>query len=218
MKCPRCSVTIHAEETHTAVNWDHEATGFYISSVRCPACKKYSLFLQEIDNQGRDNSGFFNKRLIEPRGGARDPVPPEVPAAIAVDYVEACNVLPISPKASAALARRSLQAILHQENYKAKNLALEIDLLLNETNSAKAIPGALRETIDGIRNFGNFSAHPISDLTSLQIIDVEPHEAEWCLEILEEMFQHFYVRPAESKKRKDSLNAKLAAGGKPAAK
>jgi hypothetical protein len=72
--------------------------------------------------------------------------------------------------------------------------------------------------VDGIRNFGNFSAHPVTDATTLQIIDVEPHEAEWCLEIVEECFQHFYVRPALAKARKDALNAKLLAAKKPPAK
>ena len=108
--------------------------------------------------------------------------------------------------------------MLRQQGYKARDLATEITLVLDEADPSKSVPISLRETIDGIRNFGNFSAHPITDITSLQIIDVEPEEAEWCLEILEEMFQHYYVRPAETKKRRDALNAKLAAAGKPPAK
>lgn len=90
--------------------------------------------------------------------------------------------------------------------------------LLKEADPQKAIPGALRDTIDAIRNFGNFGAHPMTDVTSLQVIDVEPEEAEWCLEILEAMFEHFYVAPAAAKARKDALNAKLKAVGKPPAK
>jgi hypothetical protein len=73
-------------------------------------------------------------------------------------------------------------------------------------------------TVDVIRNFGNFSAHPVTDITTLQIIDVEPEEAEWCLETVEEMFQHFYVRPEQAKARKAALDVKLAAAGKPASK
>jgi len=69
-------------------------------------------------------------------------------------------------------------------------------------------------TVDGIRNFGNFSAHPIDDKTTLQVIDVEDHEAEWCLETIEELFEHFYVGPATAKTMIDNLNAKLAAAGK----
>jgi len=137
-----------------------------------------------------------------------------VPAKVAEGYVEACNVLPISAKASAALSRRCLQSMLPAHNYIDRDLAREIALLLNEADPKKALPHKLRMTVDGIRNFGNFSAHPIDDKTTLQVIDVEDHEAEWCLETIEELFEHFYVGPATAKTMIDNLNAKLAAAGK----
>jgi hypothetical protein len=93
-----------------------------------------------------------------------------------------------------------------------------IDAVLGETDASKAVSSALRDTVDAVRNFGNFSAHPIDDQTTLQIIDVEPEEAEWCLQIIEEMFDHFYVRPAQAAARKAALNVKLSAAGKPPAK
>jgi hypothetical protein len=58
----------------------------------------------------------------------------------------------------------------------------------------------------------------VTDQTTLQVIAVEPGEAEWCLEILEEMFDHYYVRPAVAAARKAALNAKLVAAGKPLSK
>jgi hypothetical protein len=127
-------------------------------------------------------------------------------------------VLPISAKASAALSRRCLQNVLHEHSYAARDLAKEIELLLNESDPRKAIPDSLRTTVDGIRGFGNFSAHPITDVTSLQVIEVDPEEAEWCLETLEEMFDHFYVRPMRATARKAALDSKLAAAGKPPSK
>jgi hypothetical protein len=157
-------------------------------------------------------------RMVQPQASARGPVPKEVPIIISADYVEACNVLPISPKASAALSRRCLQNILNSHNYTGRDLSKQIDAILNESDASKALGSALAETVDAIRNFGNFSAHPIDDKTTLQIIDVEPEEAEWCLQILEEMFDHFYVRPAQAAARKAALNAKLSSAGKPASK
>lgn len=177
----------------------------------CPACK--SPLVQVTSDISL--SPWVN---FYPSGANRGPVPAQVPGTIASDYIEACNVLPISAKASAALSRRCLQAILRSHGYSAKDLAKEIDLLLNESDPSKAIPASLRMTVDAVRGFGNFSAHPITDQTTLQIIDVEPEEAEWCLEVIEEMFQHFYVRPAEAAARKAALNAKLAQAGKPPAK
>lgn len=177
----------------------------------CPECSSPLVQVSSEESTGNWVTFF-------PSGANRGPVPPEVPSTIASEYIEACNVLHISAKASAALSRRCLQSILRAHGYKDKDLAKEIDLLLNETDTTKAIPSSLRDTVDAVRNFGNFSAHPIDDKTTLQIIDVEPEEAEWCLEIIEEMFQHFYVRPAQSAARKAALNAKLSQAGKPPAK
>jgi len=191
-----------------AVYWNYR-------TALCPNCNKPTI---EIGLLNGDNSLFGQWRAVQPIGANRGPVPAEVPPAIASDYVEACNVLPISPKASAALSRRCLQNMLRAHGYKDRDLAKEIDLILNEADPRKGLPTRIHETLDAIRNFGNFSAHPIDDKTSLQVIDVDPEEAEWCLEILEELFQHFYVGPAVAQARKAALNAKLAAAGKPPAK
>jgi hypothetical protein len=155
---------------------------------------------------------------VYPWNTFRKPIPLEVPSQIKEDYEEACKVLPISSKASAALSRRCLQAILREPGYSQRDLVQQIDALLNEPDAAKATPTALRETVDVIRNFGNFSAHHINKQTTLQVIPVEPGEAEWCLDILDEMFDHYYVKPSRAKARKAALNAKLAAAGKPASK
>jgi hypothetical protein len=185
---------------------------FFYKTAHCPACNNHIV---EFSKSGNIESNFS---LIYPQGAARGPVPAEVPTDISSDYTESCNVLHISAKASAALSRRCLQNILRQNGYTSKDLAKEIDLLLAEPDPTKALPTKLRVTVDGIRNFGNFSAHPIDDKSSLQIIEVEPHEAEWCLEILEELFDHFYVGPSVARTRKARLDAKLLAAGKPPSK
>jgi hypothetical protein len=108
--------------------------------------------------------------------------------------------------------------MLHAHGYKDTNLAKEVQQLLDETDRKKALPGSIHDTVDAIRNFGNFSAHPINDITSLQVIEVEPQEAEWCLEILEALFEHFYVGPTAAAAKKKALDAKLKAAGKPKSK
>ncbi len=62
------------------------------------------------------------------------------------------------------------------------------------------------------------TAHPLSDVTSLQIIDVEQGESEWCLELVERLFDHYYIRPAMDESRLAELNEKLTQAGKPLAK
>jgi Domain of unknown function (DUF4145) len=104
--------------------------------------------------------------------------------------------------------------MLHAHGYKDKDLAKEVQQLLNETDPTKVLPRPVHETVDAIRNFGNFSAHPINDKTSLQVIDVEPHEAEWCLEILESLFEHFYVGAGGCCCEESGVRRQTQGGGK----
>ncbi|WP_174295979.1 DUF4145 domain-containing protein [Alteripontixanthobacter muriae] len=122
-------------------------------------------------------------------------VPEEVPDHIARDYREAKATIGVSPRASAALSRRCLQSVLQHAGYTDTNLSKQIKAVINEQDIERILPRGVRQSIDAIRNFGNFSAHPIIEKSSTQIIDVEPAEAEWCLEILDELFLHFFVRP-----------------------
>ncbi len=219
MKCPHCGVEAHFHFVVEQFTYGRgRALPYQYRSAFCPSPKCKKLVIQYKYQSAFASDDDESWIFLIPSAPSRGTIPAEVPSPIADDYQEACNVLAISPKASAALSRRCLQAILRSNGYKAKDLAKEIELLLNEPETSKAIPADLRSIVDAIRHFGNFSAHPVNDVTTLQVIDVEPHEAEWCLEVLEECFQHFYVRPAQAAARKAALDAKLALAGKPASK
>ena len=77
------------------------------------------------------------------------------------------------------------------------------------------LPSALHDSIDAIRNIGNFAAHPIKSQQTGLILDVEPGEAEWTLDVLEELFDFYFVLPATIQKKKDAFNKKLAEAKKP---
>lgn len=77
------------------------------------------------------------------------------------------------------------------------------------------LPSHLAEAIDGIRNIGNFGAHPNKSKITGAIVDVEPGEAEWTLDTLEGLFDFYFVQPAELKRKRDALNGKLKGAGKP---
>jgi hypothetical protein len=135
-----------------------------------------------------------------------------VPEEFAADYREACLTLSDSPKASAALSRRCLQHILRETaKVKPSNLADEIQMVID----SKTLPSHLVESLDAIRNIGNFAAHPIKSKSSGEVLDVEPGEGEWNLDVLESLFDFYFVQPAELKKKRDALNAKLKEAGKP---
>ena len=46
------------------------------------------------------------------------------------------------------------------------------------------------------------------------VVDVEPGEAEWNLDVLESLFDFYFVEPTKTAKRKAELNKKLKEAGK----
>lgn len=86
---------------------------------------------------------------------------------------EACLVLPDSPKASAAISRRCLQAVLRDAaGVKPADLSREID------EAMPHLPPYLADAIDAVRNVGNFAAHPVKSRSTGEVVDVEEGEAE----------------------------------------
>ncbi|KAG8152165.1 hypothetical protein BFF94_018385 [Burkholderia catarinensis] len=176
--------------------------------MTCPACDDAIIYLH---GQAATSKPEVGPLLSYPKSSGRLRAPAEVPAHIAEDYHEACAVRGDSPKASAALSRRCLQFVLRENGFAQKDLAPAIQAVLD----AKILPAALADNVDAIRNIGNFAAHPMKDSSTNQILPVEPHEAEWNLDVLEELFDFFYVQPEKARQRRAALDAKLAAAGKP---
>jgi len=193
----------------------------------CPACQRIILNLQNGNPNSavRGTSGGQrtfarinapnSDRLVRPKGSNRSPVAAEVPKKFAGDYGEGCLVLADSPKAAAALERRCLQNLLREvAGVKPGNLADEIQ----EVMDSGKLPSDLNESIDAVRNIGNFAAHPMKSKQSGEILDVLPGEAGWTLDVLEDLFDFYFVRPAHRQKKRDALNQKLSEAGKPAMK
>lgn len=212
--CPHCGIRVNFKEAESAIgstNYGDQAwmvasgDNEYVSagSSVCPSCNRPIVWFQIGEGEK-----VLTERLGHPIHGSRV-VPSEVPRDIAKDYEEAAVVLSFSEKASAALSRRCLQNILHQQGIKDRTLSIEID------NALPLLPSHISENLDAIRTVGNFAAHPIKDTHTGLIVEVEPGEAEWNLEVLEMLFDHYYVKPEVAQKKRDELNKKLAAAGKP---
>jgi len=143
---------------------------------------------------------------------ARDPVDAAVPAQFSGLYVEACNVLDASPRASAAVSRHCLQHLLHEcAKVKPGNLNGEIQEVLD----SGSVPSHVADSLDAVRTIGNFAAHPIKSTSSGQVVDVEPGEAEWNLDTIQSLFDFYFVQPAKTAARRAALNQKLADAKKP---
>lgn len=220
MKCPHCLEGF--KEVWDGHNIGHDSTGISWQCLwtTCPTCNRFIIFLEHYPNQSESilstmlTSHEVNRIriMVYPKGISRSSLPTIIPDKYANDYKKACLVLPDSEEASAALSRRCLQALLRDEaKVKHSDLSNEIQQVID---SGK-LPSHLSENIDAIRNVGNFAAHPIKSEKTGEVVDVEPGEAGWLLDVLEGLFDFYIVQPAKSKAKRDALDKKLGDAGKP---
>jgi hypothetical protein len=220
VKCPHCAVGVNVDWFKTFAyvdDIDDPEKGKEIIHGECPVCEGVIIKLiegpvEEINSTYHvEFEEIQHDQIIYPVSSVR-PVEPEVKEPYRSEYIEACSVLTISPKASAALSRRLLQTLLRNEfNIKPSSLAKEIETFIH----LDGIPSHLSGAIDAIRNVGNFAAHPLKDTNTGEVVDVEPGEAEWLLDVIDSLFDFTLVQPLRLKERKDKLNEKLKALGKP---
>ena len=215
MKCMHCLVEFHDDEKENYIGRDAD-NHWSVFRYDCPVCKRMNLYL--VNGERHTNSASLRrdaiakKIAIRPLGASRPPCPEEVPDNIANDYKEACLILTFSSKASAALSRRCLQNLLRDA---AKAKPSDLSKEIQEVIDSGKLPSQLTESIDAIRNIGNFAAHPAKSKSTGEILPVEPEEAEWNLDVLEALFDFYYVQPAKVAKKREALNAKLQEAGKP---
>jgi len=211
MLCPHCRISFHE-------NWfpfhgqapDVDGT-WNAQWTTCPSCNRPTIVIMHFSPDGTNEEDI----VVYPKTTSRPPVPPEVPPEYAEDYTEACLVLTDSPKASAALSRRCLQSILvNVAKAKGGDLAKQIDDVLN----SKQLPSYLADDIDAVRAVGNFAAHPVKYQNTGALVPVESGEADWLLEVLEGLFDFYFVAPAKAATRRLAFNDKQTAAGKPSLK
>lgn len=214
MKCPHCLDSYHPGEYHVLNNitiWQptsrlsfplggDDEGDWSLDRTYCPSCKKFTLVLQLRSEIGE----AVNETLIRPKTSNRPPIPLEVPEKFAVDYLEASLVLSDSPKASAALSRRCLQLLLREK------VGIQAPTLHKEIEQAKGLdtlPTHIVDLLDVPRQIGNLAAHPELDTAGI-IVEIEPWEAEWCLEVIEALYDHLFVAPARNAERLNRLKQK----------
>ena len=224
MNCPYCGIRFSLH----GVNADHcfphfgQIPGgmspysegdkeYTITSHKCPECGKQIMWLNELGTEvGSRERAVVSTTLLFPKYPIKQ-LPDQVPDRFAHDFREAYETLLISPKASAALSRRTLQSLIREkEGVSEKTLFAEIDKLLKSTK----LPKYLADDLDAIRIVGNFAAHPIKDANTGEVVDVEPGEAEWTLKVLEDLLLFYFVEEARSAARREALSQKLRGAGK----
>ena len=209
-KCPYCG---HAQ-TVTEATFDdtkfhiwngrskHGAIGGRAISIVCSNghCKELTLEFS-LNSAARDNFGNVNVTnnsirswSLLPESTAK-PQPDYIPEPIVENYNQACRIRDLSANASATMSRRCLQGMIRDYCSISKpSLANEIDTLRVQVDEGKAPQGVSQDTmnaIDHVRHLGNIGAHMEKDINL--ILDVQPDEAQALINLIELLFEEWYV-------------------------
>ncbi|MBA3025726.1 MAG: DUF4145 domain-containing protein [Sulfurimonas sp.] len=213
-KCPHCErdVTItndrFSEKQH--YNYIDSSNGNYVIVTEfliCPNpdCNKYTLEATLYDSISTTNGIKANTaKLIKKWNlipSSKGKVFPDyIPTPILNDYNEACEIKDLSPKASATLARRCLQGII-RDFWKVKPtiLAKEIEEIEDK------IDPLIWQAIDAVRKVGNIGAHMEKDINL--IVDVEPHEAELLINLIETVLDEWYIAKYKREQKLTAITA-----------
>ncbi len=211
-KCPHCETVVRfialpGLAAHTVA--ESGAERIRLTYSECPNCRHIVLTLEEL-GPSFQGSGLIYEHTVWPLSSGRAPAPAEVPVSIADDYNEAALVFLFSPKASAALSRKCIQSVLlDKANVKTKDLSSQIGEVL------PSLPPHIAENLDMVRQVGNFADHAPKAKEPGVIVGVERGEAEWNLDVLEALFDFYYVRPSLEAGKRARLDAILKDAGKP---
>ena len=180
--------------------------GLYTYVTVCPndKCKEFTVTASLFKVKYNPTRSFDGNAILswnlKPQSSAK-PFPSYVPASILQDYVEACQICNLSPKASATLSRRCLQGIIRDY------WGISKSRLIDEINELKGkIDSTTWQAIDAVRSIGNIGAHMEKDINL--IVDVEPDEADLLLRLIEVLLEEWYIRRHE---REEHMQKVIAA-------
>jgi hypothetical protein len=207
MQCPHCTKHFHDSWSGKEVTTDEYAK-WKVRWTQCSACGRAIIKLAAHE-RGHQATEIINW-IVLPKNAVR-PVPEEVPQPYSRDFTEACLVLADSTNASAAISRRCLQSLLVNQGGAAKGkLADQID----EVIASKQLRQQLADNLHYVRQVGNLGAHERKNANTGEVLDATPEEAEWLIEVLEGLFEHYFVEPAREQKRREEFDARIEAARK----
>ena len=222
-KCPYCG---HAQTVTASTHDDsavrirndlskHGPMGGEITSIVCSNadCKEiaiqFALYRALKTPTGWSLAGDpLRSWTLLPESAAK-PQPHYIPESILKNYTEACRIRDLSANASAAMSRRCLQGMVRDFcRVKKQTLAQEVNGLRALVDGGQGPRGVSHDTIDAIdhvRSIGNIGAHMEKDINL--ILDVEPNEAQALIELIELLFDEWYVAKHQREERLERLGA-----------
>jgi hypothetical protein len=213
MRCPHCTIAMSpvSQQMGGKMFYDDGSQKATVQAVSCPECSGVFLTHTTVAHSIDEESGAFvthesGSYVLLPRVSSRPPISPDVPDQYASLAREAGLILADSPRASAALSRRCLQQLLRNEA-KAPHGKLyhEIEWALANAD----LPSRAKRSLHELREIGNMAAHPNKVQDSDDYLEVGQGEADWTLDVLDDLFDHYFVSPALDAARRADLAKKL---------
>lgn len=215
-QCPYCNhdqIVTSSQRDNRLVRIDIEnakygavAMTLLVTSCANPQCREISIdggfCTTATSASGLRVKDRLQEWNLRPSTTAK-PQPDAVPAAIASDYYESCAIQRLSPKASATLSRRCIQGMIRDFcKINEKTLYAEIEKLGKQVENGQAEQGVTEDTIAAIhavRSIGNIGAHMETDINV--IVDVDEGEAQALIELIELLFEDWYIARDQRKQR-----------------
>jgi hypothetical protein len=174
-----------------------------------PECRKFSLITSlhhlEVNGKRTYTGKHIKTWALVPPSRARS-YPFAIPEHILEDYQEACLTLELSPKVTAALARRCLSSILRDY------WQVQPGSLGDEFRQIKGTADPLTwETIESIRKRGMIGAHMESE--GAEVLDTDPDEAQLLIGLIETLIEDWYVTREARRKRLTGIRKITGEGG-----
>lgn len=159
-----------------------------------PDCREKTITVNlfNVDYNG-GNSRPIHYWALLPESSAK-PFPKYIPYAIRTDYEEACLIKDKSPKASATLSRRCLQAMIRDFwGVEGETLYTEFQALEDK------IEPMIWTAIKSVQEVGKIGANMKEDINF--IVDVEPEEVGMLIGLIEILLEEWYIRSHERELR-----------------
>lgn len=191
--CPHCEVTARQHwygngnavplDTHVSpLRYQHDRSGGRIcvneeisswAFCECENCKQLTV--------------WHGEEMVFPKHTTAQEPSPDMPDDVRAIYFEADAVLPISPRASAALLRLGLQMLLKDVLKDKSKGSINEDIKVLKASTGNE---TLIKALDTVRVFGNESVHP-----GTINLDDSAEDAEYLFTILNIIIEYLITQP-----------------------
>jgi len=196
MQCPHCWSEIEIKPHTFALGEDRDGS-WHVSEARCPRCDR---LIVDLINKDKCTYPIWPAALARPR--LSEDVPPEY----ADDYHVAAQILVYSPEASAAVGRRLLHRFLAEEAGAGSGEL--VDQIANTADSPE-LPGYLEEALRTYARLAKLEPGAGKSRQPEALTAVEPGEADWLLDVLQPLFELYFVQPAHLRRKQAALEERL---------